>query len=161
MELVIREFALADKEECTEAFKSNVPDYFTEDEISDFERFLDNYSVRFTEINTLRRTYYYTVLLQNKIIGCGGFGDKENNEVISLAWGLIHKHYHKKGLGEKLLLFRLEKLKNLSASSQVVIDTTQHTYTFFEKFGFVTTKITKNFYTKGMHRYDMILNTKN
>ena len=160
MELIIREFVKADKEECIKAFKSNVPVYFTEDEVNDFERFLDTYSTQLIK-TTIRRTYYYVVVLDAKIIGSGGFGDKENNGVISLAWGLIHTNYHKKGFGKKLFLYRLEKLKHLYVNPQVVLDTTQHTYTFFEKMGFVITKITEDFYTKGMHRYDMILETKN
>jgi ribosomal protein S18 acetylase RimI-like enzyme len=38
----------------------------------------------------------------------------------------------------------------------VGVDTTQFSYGFFERFGFKTTKITEDFYEKGMHRYDMI-----
>jgi ribosomal-protein-alanine N-acetyltransferase len=40
---------------------------------------------------------------------------------------------------------------------KVILDTTQFSYTFFEKYGFKTMKITKNSYGEGMHRYDMIL----
>lgn len=151
METIIRAYQPTDRRGCIDAFKTNVPKFFTEDEITDFENFLlklENGSIQ---------THFYVVEENNTIIGCGGFGDKDNTGVISLAWGLVHKNFHKKGFGEKLLVHRLEQIKLLFPELPVVIDTTQHSYGFFEKYGFVTTKITNDFYTTGMHRYDMIL----
>jgi N-acetylglutamate synthase-like GNAT family acetyltransferase len=156
METTIRKYNKHDRNECLAAFKSNVPLYFTEAEVIDFENFL-------TRTETLNNddkdevTHYYVILFEQKIIGCGGFGDKDNNKIISLAWGLIHKDYHKKQFGKQLLLYRLKQIKQLYINLPVVIDTTQFSFQFFEKFGFVTTKITEDYYTKGMHRYDMIL----
>jgi len=40
------------------------------------------------------------------------------------------------------------------------MDTTQFSYSFFEKYGFKIEKITENFYALGMHRYDMVLKPK-
>ena len=48
----------------------------------------------------------------------------------------------------------------LPAGAPVLIDTTQFSYPFFEKFGFETTKITKDFYAAGMDRYDMVYEAK-
>ena len=42
-------------------------------------------------------------------------------------------------------------------AKEVLLDTSQHTFGFFEKLGFVTTKITKDGYTLGLNRYDMKL----
>jgi ribosomal protein S18 acetylase RimI-like enzyme len=96
------------------------------------------------------------LVLGNEIIGCGGFGDKDNLGIISFAWGLIHNHFHKQGFGKILLKYRLEKINELYPFKTVLLDTTQHSFAFFEKNGFVITKITNDYYTKGMHRYDMI-----
>lgn len=76
MEPIIRAYIKSDKQSCLEAFKSNVPDYFTEEEIVDFEFFLsrierDDY-----------KTYYYVLIYNDKVIGCGGFGEKDTNKNI-------------------------------------------------------------------------------
>lgn len=156
MNVLIRPYTKNDKEGCLEAFKSNVPLYFTEGEVKDFEFFLDNFLIRSMTEKLYIKTYYYVVELNHKILGCGGFGDKEGTDTITLAWGLVHKDFHKQGYGEKLLSHRLEAIQNLYPGAPVVIDTTQHSFPFFEKFGFVTTKITENFYADDLHRYDML-----
>lgn len=160
MNVKVRSYQKSDKHGCMEAFKSNVPLYFTHEEISQFEMFLDNFLIRsMTEKNYIQ-TFYYVVEQNKKIIGCGGFGDKEGTSNITLAWGLIHKDVHKQGFGEKLLAHRLNEIQKLYPGAPVLIDTTQFSYPFFEKFGFETTKITKDFYAPGMDRYDMIYEVK-
>ncbi len=149
MEGTIRTYTKADNKACVEAFKSNVPTFFTLQEILDFENFLIHIE------KGDAKTHFYVVVVNNKVVGCGGFGDKDNRAVLSLAWGLVHKDYHKKGLGKLLLVHRLEQIKQLTPQLLLVVDTTQHSYGFFEKYGFVTTKVTNDFYAIGLHRYDM------
>lgn len=84
MEATIREYNKKDKEQCLIAFKSNVPLYFTEDEIGQFENFLDNLSKGAAE-KGVKRTHFFVVVFNNNVIGCGGFGDKKNKNIISLA----------------------------------------------------------------------------
>ncbi|HLP53933.1 MAG TPA: GNAT family N-acetyltransferase [Fluviicola sp.] len=148
----LRPYTPTDKQPCLEAFKSNVPLFFTEAEITDFSNFLDSLPRRQAE----ESTRYYVLKLNNQIIGAGGFGDKDNTGKLSLAWGLVHRDFHKKGYGEALLKHRLEEIKRLYPSKNLVLDTTQHSYGFFEKYGFVVTQFTPDFYEKGMHRYDMV-----
>jgi N-acetylglutamate synthase-like GNAT family acetyltransferase len=154
METVIREYSTSDRNHCIEAFKSNVPDYFSRDEIQDFEDFLLRVEIGTTNTN------FYVVEHDQKIIGCGGFGDREGKGIYSLAWGFIHKEFHKKGFGKELLLFRLDQIRKLNPEFQLILDTSQYSTKFFEKYGFKTIKITNDFYTTGMHRYDMVLNFK-
>ncbi|MCX6186597.1 MAG: GNAT family N-acetyltransferase [Bacteroidetes bacterium] len=151
MEIRIREFEIQDKEACLIAFDSNVPLFFTKNEVNDFSHFLDTFQNK----PIANKTYFYAVILENEVIGCGGFGDKENVGIVSLAWGLIHKDFHNKGFGEQLLKYRLERIERIYSMKSVFVDTTQHTYGFFEKYGFVVSKITDNYYEKGMHRYEM------
>jgi N-acetylglutamate synthase-like GNAT family acetyltransferase len=150
---IVREYIPEDREACIAAFKSNVPKYFTEDEVRDFEKFLTR--IESTEQKQQIKTLYYVVLHDNKVVGCGGFGDKDGRRVITLAWGLMHKNYHKKGFGKKLLLHRLREIERHFPGLPLVVDTTQHTYKFFESFGFIVTKVTNDFYAPGLHRYDM------
>lgn len=152
MEVKIRDYVESDKGGCLLAFKSNVPLYFAETEVSDFDLFLDG----IVRQESAKNTHYFVVSYQGKIIGCGGFGFYNATSDISLAWGLIHSDFHKKGLGEKLLSHRLEQIAIHYPSELVLLDTTQHSYSFFEKYGFVTKKITPDFYTLGLHRYDMV-----
>ncbi len=154
METEIRKYVEADKEACMVAFKSNVPAYFTKEEIDLFESFLDRLYADGSNEN--KRTQYFVILNGNQIVGCAGFGDKEDTGDITLAWGLIHKKFHRKGFGKRLLLYRLQLIKHNYPNNPVYVDTTQFSFPFFEQFGFETTKITNNYYAVGMHRYDMV-----
>lgn len=142
----------ADQEACMQAFISNVPKFFTNEEVKEFAHFLASYLSKSSSI----KTYYFVVKIEDKIIGCGGYGDKDGTGIISLAWGLIHADFQKQGFGADLLKFRLEQIKKNFPNTGVVIDTTQFSFGFFEKYGFVTQKITYDFYEPGMHRYDMV-----
>jgi predicted GNAT family N-acyltransferase len=152
MALNIRMYHKNDKQHCLDTFKSNVPDFFSENEIADFEAFLNRLETG------IPKTQFFVIEDENRIVGCGGFGDKDNKNIISLAWGHIHKNEHKKGLGQQLLTYRLALIKQLFPQLTLTIDTTQFSYGFYEKNGFRLLKITENYYTEGMHRYDMELN---
>jgi N-acetylglutamate synthase-like GNAT family acetyltransferase len=147
----IRLYYKNDKQQCLDTFKSNVPDFFSENEIADFEAFLNRLETG------IPKTQFFVIEDENRIVGCGGFGDKDNKNIISLAWGHIHKNEHKKGLGQQLLTYRLALIKQMYSQLPLLIDTTQFSYRFYEKNGFRLLKITENYYTEGMHRFDMEL----
>lgn len=149
----IRKYTTPDKKACMEVFQTNVPKYFTADEVNDFEQFL----TKLENPEEADQPPYYVMELDGKLIGCGGFGEKEDADAITFIWGMVHNDYHKLGYGEQLLVFRLAEIKKQSPGRQVVLDTTQFSYSFFEKYGFRTVKITENSYAEGMHRYDMVL----
>lgn len=153
---MIRTYEASDKEACMAAFKTNVPKFFTHGEVGDFEHFLD----RMNDPAELSKTPYYVMKLDEQLIGCGGFAEKEGidgTNAITFTWGLVHRDFHKQGYGEELLRFRIREIKAQFPGRQVILDTTQFSYTFFEKYGFKTVKYTENGYAEGMHRYDMIL----
>jgi ribosomal protein S18 acetylase RimI-like enzyme len=147
----IRLYHKNDKQDCLDTFKSNVPDFFSENEIADFEAFLTRLEAG------IPKTQFYVIEDENRIVGCGGFGDKDNRNIISLAWGHIHKNEQKKGLGQQLLTYRLALIKQQYPLLPVTIDTTQFSCGFYKKNGFRLLNITENYYTEGMHRYDMEL----
>jgi predicted GNAT family N-acyltransferase len=154
MQVEIRKYAESDKNKCIEIFKTNVPKFFTEKEIEEFSDFLDK-----ADENTKdSRVIYYVVTLGGKIIGCGGIGCFLKKNEASLCWGLIDSKLHKKGYGEIFLKYRLAEIEKYFPKAKIKIDTTQLSAPFFEKYGFLTTKITKDFYADGMDRYDMIFN---
>ncbi|MNJ85872.1 hypothetical protein D3C87_33520 [compost metagenome] len=149
----IRKYAESDKSACIEVFKTNVPKYFMAAEINDFEELL----TKLENPDESNELPYYVMELNDQIIGCGGFGEKEGTDAITFVWGMVHNDYHKKGYGEQLLVFRLAEINKQFPDKEVVLDTTQFSFTFFEKYGFRTVKITENSYGEGMHRYDMVL----
>lgn len=151
----IRPYTPEDKLACLEAFKSNVPRAFTESEIADYEHFFDLYAEMDKGENAT--TLYFVLEYEGRVVACGGFGDRYRNGIITLTWGLVHQAYHKRGLGAMLLEFRLGEIRKRFLGKTVYIDTTQHSAPFFAKYGFVTTKVTDDFYAEGLHRYDMEL----
>jgi ribosomal-protein-alanine N-acetyltransferase len=153
MSIEVVTYKNAYKQACLAAFKSNIPLYFTPEEINDFNNFLDHRAV--PKENEIQSTFYYVLLKNNKVIGCGGFGERERDGTVTLAWGLVHSDFHKQGYGKGLLQHRLTEARNVYPTKTIYLDTTQYSYSFFEKFGFKTTKITNDFYMHGMHRYDM------
>ncbi len=152
--MTIRPYVAADKEKCIATFKSNMPKYFAEHELADFEEWLDEQPERHTVGGT---DEYFVVELDDKIIACGGYAyDKEKNEA-RLTWGLVNNSLHKQGIGRMFVEYRVKAVKNQFPSCHIALDTTQHVYPFFEKLGFKTTQVTENFYSEGLHRYDMEL----
>jgi ribosomal protein S18 acetylase RimI-like enzyme len=160
METVIRRYNHQDKFECITAFKSNFPEFFTETEMKDFEYFLDNLENPAPSDVTTGGLNYYCVVHNGVIAGCGGFAYDQSANVVTLTWGMVHRDFQRKGLGGKLLMHRLAEIKSLFPDAKVSLDTTQHSCSFFQKYGFVTEKITPDFYDSGLHRYDMVLDYK-
>jgi len=75
-----------------------------------------------------------------------------------MVWGMIDRSIHRTGIGRKLILYRIEAIKKARAACAITLNTSQYSYPFFEKTGFRVTKITKDFYAKGLDRYDMVFN---
>jgi [ribosomal protein S18]-alanine N-acetyltransferase len=154
----IQPFTEKHRTDLVAAFKSNMPQFFATNELPDFEAFLDKFLAQTDDGKGFERIYYYVIVENDVAIGAGGFGFQPEKQNISLIWGLVQRDFHKKGFGKALLLHRLTQIKTLLPGFPVVIDTTQHTTPFYTHFGFITEKITPNFYAEGMHRHDMRLN---
>jgi N-acetylglutamate synthase and related acetyltransferases len=148
--MLIRLYTAADRQACIAAFKSNMPKFFMPDELTDFENWLG-------KVETTNESYF-VVEQDNEVIGCGGYYIEPDKQTARMTWGLVHNSLHKKGIGKALILHRIAAIKAIAPQCIIGLDTTQHSYTFFEKLGFVTTKITPDSYGEGMHRYDMELN---
>jgi predicted GNAT family N-acyltransferase len=149
--LYTTEYSPADRASCLEAFKTNVPLYFTVPEIDQFETWLNKMEEEH------EGSHYYVVKDNNAVIACGGFAYNSEKNTATLAWGMVHKEYHRHGIGKKLLIHRLDKIQELYPEANILLDTTQYSYPFFEKYGFVITGYKVDGYAIGMHRYDMVL----
>ena len=131
---------------CIEIIQSNIPKYIFPDEHLDYENYL------------LRKDKTYFVLFNDfNLVACGGYGLNKSKIKAGLSWGLVHRVHHNLGYGSFLLKYRLNHIKNNYPATEISLDTSQLTYKFFERFGFIIKQITKNGYGKGLDKYDMIL----
>ena len=129
---------------CLSILKSNTPEFIDTTEKSLFINFLSR-----------KEIVYFVLFESEELIGCGGYGyDNKKNSVI-LSWGLIHNQFHKMGFGTHLLQYRIKQIVKNYPNSNIILDTSQKTYKFYERFNFKVDNITRNFYGKGLDRYDM------
>ena len=52
--------------------------------------------------------------------------------------------------------YRLKKIEKEFPATNIILNTSQHTFKFYKKFGFEVVKIKKDGYGEGLDRYDMI-----
>lgn len=143
------------KETLLTVFKSNMPLYFAEEELPLFDAFLDR------DIHNANRPYWI-VFEDDVIVGCGGIGINEptkytNEPHVIMCWGMVHREYHKKGYGKVLLELRIEESKKLFPGVKIALGTTQHSYGFFERYGFKTVCFEKDHWAKDLDLYQMEL----
>jgi N-acetylglutamate synthase-like GNAT family acetyltransferase len=148
-QLEIRDFDTRDREVCLRLFDSNTPQFFAPHEREEFELYLDNLEERG------RSSEYLVLEAARKIVACGGYYVEEGTA--GLAWGLVGRDRHREGFGSRLLLERLRRIARVPNAHEVVLDTTQFSRGFFERFGFETLKVTPDGYGAGQDRVDMRL----
>ena len=133
-------------ESCMDVFRSNLPTYFDPSEEAEFSQFLRE-GVR----------NYYVLVEQNSVRACGGYYVDGEGKRAGLAWGMVHRDFHKTGLGRELLAFRLREIRTHFPDIPIFLNTSQHTYAFFERFGFEVESVVRGGYGAGLDRYDMTL----
>jgi ribosomal protein S18 acetylase RimI-like enzyme len=144
--MLIRDYRPEDRNTCLEIFDSNQPQYFAAWERQEFAEFLD------------REMSPYLVLEDNgKVIACGGYALGKSAGEGVLCWGMVRGDGHRNGLGRMLLEARLKRLFADPAIQVVVINTSQLSAGFYEKFGFeVSSKIPDGF-APGIDKWEMRL----
>nr|MBC7612340.1 GNAT family N-acetyltransferase [Pseudopedobacter sp.] len=156
----IRDYQINDRVACLEIFKSNNPLYFEPHEQILFEKFLDFRNGE-TESNPVYNNIifdtYYIIETGEGIMGCGGFYVLKDEPTAEMAWGMIHLKDHKKGYGSLLYKYRVQKIFEYNPTLRISLNTSQHTFGFYEKMGLKVTDITKNGYGLNLDKYDMFL----
>ncbi len=141
----IRVYHVKDKEKCLEIFESNLPQYFTIDEKLMFAEWLEKQD----------REEYYVLADASEIVACGGLYYDDKKTEAGLAWGMVHQNFHKKGYGQMLTKYRLEKLSEKYPQTVLSIETSQFTEKFYAKMGFETESIVKDGFGPGLDKYGM------
>ncbi len=152
--ITIKLYTSETKSRLLEIFKSNIPLYFAEEEEVLFDAFLDR--------DASTRGPYSLILQDDEIVGCGGVAlnppTKYTNEPhVIMTWGMVDHKYHKQGLGKTLLELRIQQAKELFPGIKIALGTTQHTFPFFEKYGFKTVFYEKDHWAKDLDLYQMEL----
>lgn len=148
----MRPYRNNDRSACLGLFDSNAPKYFAFEERKDFDSFLDE------------PKGHYFVMEDDKgeIVACGGYAaHKEETSVAGLCWGMVHRDFHRLGIGYQLLAERLERIAAEPQFSHVRIDTSQHSRGFFERFGFVVKRILPDGFARGLDLVAMELDLSN
>lgn len=140
----IREFTQEDKNIVLDLFRLNTPTFFSADEEEDLFFYLDH------EIEK-----YFVVLLDEKLVGCGGINFKENGEIGMLSWDFLHPHFQRRGVGTALLNHRIDILKSIPTVKKIKVRTSQHAYSFYEKGGFELIEKVKDYWADGFDLYSM------
>ena len=107
-------------------FKSNLPVFFHTSEQMLFQDYLLKEKIN----------YYLLFNSNNKLVASGGYEVEEKPNTIVLTWGMVDSSYHKNGYGRSLTEFRLNSIYNNFPKSNIILNTTQKTFQFYEKFGF-------------------------
>ncbi len=140
----IIQYRTAYRDHCIRIFKTNLPTFFAEEELQQFEVFLDQVSDQ-----------YYVVTMNDFPVGCGGiFFDEKNNEE-GLSWGMVDANCHGQGIGKLLTQFRLDLFKKWYAAITFKIETSQHTAVFYGKMGFKIVDIIADGFGEGLDQYMM------
>ena len=155
--MIIRPYTANDKGACLEAFKSNMPEYFAAAELPDFESWLDQQAEQATPASANITEQYYVIEKSSKVIGCGGYYINLTKRQATMTWGLVNRAFHKQGIGKELFQYRIAAIREICPACTIILDTSQYFLPFFQKLGFGITKISKDFYAKGIDRYDMEL----
>ncbi len=141
---MIRPYKPIDKEALLEIFKCNTPKYFDIKEISDFEDYLEHNS-----------DTYLSIELNNTIVGGTGYFVNEDDHSGRITWIFFHPNYAGMGLGKQSVQYCLDILSKDNRVEKYMITTSQFAYQFFEKFGFVITKMEKEYWGPGLDLYEM------
>ncbi len=141
---MIRTFSAKDKPYLINLINLNTPTYFDAAEEKDFIVYLEK------QIED-----YYVIEQDNVIIGCGGINYETDKNTAIISWDIIHPDFQKKGLGKELLVYRINRIKDLNSYANIIVRTSQFSFQFYEKYGFKLIKCTKDYWAKGIDLYKM------
>lgn len=122
----IRQYAPSDLEAVVAIFRSNIPKYFGLTEEPGLREFLAEFA-----------EHYYVIEVGGEVVGAGGIG-LNDDDTVSLCWGMVHDRHLGTGLGKLLTEYRIERSREVFGDKAMVTSTSQHTEGFYKKFGFVT-----------------------
>jgi GNAT superfamily N-acetyltransferase len=144
VQINVRPYTLQDRLACLAIFDGNTPDYFAPSERVEFAAFLDSGSADYLVLETAAGV----------IVGCGGYYVTSAAGIAGLAWGMVDRVWHKRGLGRVLLEARLAELRRFSDAKLVRVHTSQNSRGFFERCGFRAVRVVPDGFAPGIDRVE-------
>lgn len=154
--MLLRPYLAQDRLLCTELFHGNCPKFFDSSEFAGFESWLNGQDKGQPAHPNSAGDHYYVLTIEDRVIACGGFYLIKDQSTANMAWGMVHYDFHRQGIGRRLTEHRINQVLQLYPNHSIILDTSQHTFPFYERLGFSVTKITKDAYALGLDRYDMV-----
>lgn len=143
----IRNYEPGDLEAVVAIFRSNIPKYFGPEEEPSLRDFLRDYPED-----------YYVLEVDGAIVGAGGIALNED-DTVSLCWGMVRKDHLGTGQGKRLTEFRIQASTEKFGDRAMVTSTSQLTEGFYERFGFRTVEHTPDGFGPGLDICKMRLDT--
>lgn len=140
----IRPYEPTDIDAVIQIFRSNIPKYFRPNEESGLTEFLSE----------LHADEYFVIELDGEIVASGGIG-LNDDDTVSLCWGMVRGKNLGMGLGRLLTEFRFDVASERYPRLPLVISTSQHTTGFYEKFGFALLERIKDGFGPGLDNCKM------
>lgn len=81
----------------------------------------------------------------------------EAGDLARFCWGMVRLDCHGQGLGRSLAEARLALIRDDPQVRRVRLDTSQHTLSFFQRFGFRLESVHPDGYGPGLDRCEMLL----
>ena len=141
---MIRPYHPSDKQPLLEILKLNVPKYFDQKEVAEFEKYLKEHPAT-----------YLTIEHENKIMGGTGYLLTNNDTIGHVRWIFFHPDSAGHGLGGKAMEHCLVIFRSVPTVKKLVVTTSQLAYKFFEKFGLILIRTEKDYWGKGLDLYWM------
>lgn len=143
--MTIRIYNPHDKEKIIQLIQLNTPQYFAIEEEKELIFYLDNFSQQF-----------YLIEKNNEILACGGINEvSENPNKMRLSWDIVHPLAQGNGFGTELTKFRIDQIKQMPYINTIEVRTSQLVEFYYQKFGFKTVEIIKDYWAKGFDLYRM------
>jgi ribosomal-protein-alanine N-acetyltransferase len=142
---VIRQYRESDIDAVVEIFRSNIPKYFGPSEEPELREFL----AAFGEL-------YSVIEVDGNVVGAGGIG-LNDDDTVSLCWGMVHREHLGTGVGKILTQYRIERSREVFGDKPIVTSTSQLTEGFYERFGLKTFERNKDAFGPGLDECKMRL----
>ncbi|HJO70265.1 MAG TPA: GNAT family N-acetyltransferase [Flavobacteriaceae bacterium] len=139
----IREFKNSDLEELRLIFKKNIPQFFSENDLKDFDEYLEN-----------NHDTYLVIENKEGLVGGAGYV-KENENTGRVTYSFINPKYHRQGFGGILVNQCIKKLKSDKDITCIEVLTSNLAHKFWMKFNFKIKFIKKDYWRKGDDLYFM------
>lgn len=141
---MIREYTPRDKDQVIHLLRLNTPGYFSPEEEKDLIHYLEH-----------ERELYFVAEQEGSLIGCGGINFSEDGRYAKISWDIFHPQYQGKGWGSRLLHYRIGRIKELEPGRTIMVRTSQQAFQFYEKQGFKSMEVVKDYWAPGFDLYRM------